>query len=127
MVMPTKTTERLDTRINAALIERLDAWRRKQGDMPSRAEAIRRLVEQALTSADAGPIAIENQNKAAELASREIDKMGAKIGQGEERAHRKRALIKRDGRIPGNPRQTSEEQKIMICVRRSRSPRHHAT
>jgi Arc/MetJ-type ribon-helix-helix transcriptional regulator len=92
--MPTKTTERLDTRINAALIERLDAWRRKQGDMPSRAEAIRRLVEQALTSADAGPIAIENQNKAAELASREIDKMGAKIGQGEERAHRKRALIK---------------------------------
>jgi hypothetical protein len=94
MAMPTKTTERLGTRMHAALIERLDAWRRKQGDLPSRAEAIRRLVEQALTSAEAGPIAIENQNKAAELASREIDKMGAKIGQGEERAQRKRALIK---------------------------------
>jgi hypothetical protein len=94
MAMPTKTTEHLGTRMDAALIERLDAWRQKQNDMPSRAEAVRRLVEQALTSAEAGAVAIENQNKAAELAPREIDKMGAKIGQGEERSQRKRALIK---------------------------------
>jgi uncharacterized protein len=45
--MPPKT-ERFEMRLDTILIERIDAWRRKQDDLPSRAEAIRRLVEQAL-------------------------------------------------------------------------------
>jgi hypothetical protein len=36
-------------RISRELIERVDQWRRAQKDIPSRAAAIRRLVEAALT------------------------------------------------------------------------------
>jgi hypothetical protein len=35
-------------RASAAFLERIDNWRRVQPDLPSRAEAIRRLVEIAL-------------------------------------------------------------------------------
>lgn len=35
-------------RLQPELAKPLDDWRRKQQDLPSRAEAIRRLVEQAL-------------------------------------------------------------------------------
>jgi hypothetical protein len=35
-------------RVSADFVRRLDDWRREQPDLPSRAEAIRRLVEQAL-------------------------------------------------------------------------------
>jgi len=31
-----------------SLLTRVDNWRRKQADLPSRAEAVRRLLEQAL-------------------------------------------------------------------------------
>jgi hypothetical protein len=85
--------EAITVRMSTAVLRALDEWRQKQTDSPGRAEAICRLVEQ-LTSADVRPIADESQNKAAELASREIDKLGAKIGHGKERAKRKRHLIK---------------------------------
>lgn len=35
-------------RVSADFLKSLDDWRRQQPDLPSRAEAIRRLVEQAL-------------------------------------------------------------------------------
>ena len=35
-------------RVDPAWMKRIDDWRRKQDDLPSRAEAIRRLVETAL-------------------------------------------------------------------------------
>jgi hypothetical protein len=38
----------IQLRISDELEERLDAWRREQKDLPSRSEAIRRLVELAL-------------------------------------------------------------------------------
>lgn len=41
-------TERFEMRLEARLIERLDRWREAQEDLPSRAEAIRRLVETGL-------------------------------------------------------------------------------
>lgn len=41
-------TERLEMRVDSAFLEMVDAWRRLQPDIPSRAEAIRRLVEAAL-------------------------------------------------------------------------------
>lgn len=41
-------TERFEMRVEATFLAAIDDWRRKQPDLPSRAEAIRRLVEQAL-------------------------------------------------------------------------------
>jgi hypothetical protein len=38
-------------RVSQDWLDRIDDWRRKQPDLPPRAEAIRRLVEQALKSA----------------------------------------------------------------------------
>ena len=77
--MPTKTTERLGTRMHAALIERLDAWRRKQGDLPSCAEAIRRLVEQALTGEKLARLPLRTKTKRQWFwLLAKIDKMGAK-------------------------------------------------
>ena len=42
------TTERFEMRIDSDLLERLDAWRTGQDDGPSRAEAVRRLLEAGL-------------------------------------------------------------------------------
>jgi hypothetical protein len=83
----------ITVRMSSAALRALDDWRQKQTDTPGRPEAICRLVEQ-LTLADARPTTDESQNKAAELASREMDKLGAKIGHGQERSKRKRHLIK---------------------------------
>jgi len=52
--MPPKT-ERFEMRLDVEAIKRVDEWRRNQSDLPSRAEAIRRLVNQALSSADSKP------------------------------------------------------------------------
>jgi hypothetical protein len=38
-------TERLQMRVSKSFLRVVDDWRRKQADLPSRAEAIRRLVE----------------------------------------------------------------------------------
>ena len=43
----------IQLRMSAELEKRVDAWRREQEDLPSRSEAIRRLVEQGLGSVDA--------------------------------------------------------------------------
>lgn len=41
-------TERFEMRLDEETLERIDQWRGEQGDLPSRAEAIRRLVESGL-------------------------------------------------------------------------------
>lgn len=46
-------TERFEMRLDPALVERVDAWREGKADDLSRAEAIRRLIEQALQSTSA--------------------------------------------------------------------------
>jgi hypothetical protein len=38
----------IGVRVDEEFIEQLDAWRRKQPDLPTRPEALRRLAEQAL-------------------------------------------------------------------------------
>ena len=43
-------TERFEMRLETTMIERVDAWRRKQEDLPSRAEAFRRLIEVGLST-----------------------------------------------------------------------------
>jgi hypothetical protein len=45
--MPPKT-ERFEMRLELEMIDRIDNWRRQQSDLPTRAEAIRRLVELSL-------------------------------------------------------------------------------
>jgi len=41
----------INVRVDEEFLKRLDEWRRKQPDLPTRPEALRRLAEQALTSA----------------------------------------------------------------------------
>jgi hypothetical protein len=45
---PPETGTPVLVRFQAANLQALDSWRREQLDLPSRAEAIRRLVDQAL-------------------------------------------------------------------------------
>jgi hypothetical protein len=47
--MTEEQTERFQMRVSPSFLKIIDEWRRKQLDLPSRAEAIRRLVEQALS------------------------------------------------------------------------------
>lgn len=41
-------TERFELRLSSELLARIDEWRRNQPDLPTRSEAIRRLVESGL-------------------------------------------------------------------------------
>jgi hypothetical protein len=90
-------TQRIEVHLDASVLKILDGWRRKQQDSPSREVAIRRLVKRAL----AGSATIRRRRrkasgrKAAELASREIDRFGGdQSTTNEERTRRKRRLIK---------------------------------
>jgi hypothetical protein len=83
----------INTRFPPGDLKRLDAWIARQIDKPSRPEAIRRLVEQAL-GAPAGPVKAGSRRKAAELAGRAIDTLGDQTATVEERTHRKHRLIK---------------------------------
>ena len=47
-------TERFEMRLETTMIERVDAWRRKQEDLPLRAEAFRRLIELGLSTKKTG-------------------------------------------------------------------------
>jgi len=88
-------TDRFEMRVTASFMKTVDEWRRKQRDLPPRAEAIRRLVERGagVTSAPRQR-SKESRHKAAELAGREIDRLGDHGLTGEEKATRKRRLIK---------------------------------
>jgi metal-responsive CopG/Arc/MetJ family transcriptional regulator len=89
-------TERIEMRLNTSFLKTVDNWRRKQRDLPSRAEAIRRLAECGLASSTATPPQLRkgSRRKAAEMADREIDRLGDQAVTNEERARRKRRLIK---------------------------------
>jgi len=43
-------TERFEMRANPEFLKLVDEWRRSQPDLPPRAEAVRRIVETALSS-----------------------------------------------------------------------------
>ena len=49
-------TERFEMRLEITMIERVDARRRKQEDLPSRAEAFRRLIELGLSARKTGAL-----------------------------------------------------------------------
>jgi hypothetical protein len=85
----------LQMRASDKFLRSIDGWRLKQADRPSRAEAIRRLVEQALASKGAArPASKEAASKAVKMAARELEPLGDKSMPPEERDRRKRALIK---------------------------------
>lgn len=46
---PTTTGTLVGTRFQAALLDAIDAWRKEQDDLPTRPEAVRRLVELGMT------------------------------------------------------------------------------
>jgi hypothetical protein len=89
-------TRRIEVQLDASILKILDGWRRKQHDSPSREVAIQRLVKRGL----GGNAKIRHRprkasrRKAAELASREIDRLGDQSATNEERTQRKRRLIK---------------------------------
>jgi len=49
-------SERFEMRLDPATVAGVDAWRSKQSDLPSRAEAMRRLIERGLEGAGEGPV-----------------------------------------------------------------------
>jgi hypothetical protein len=82
-------------RLYPDLERQIDAWASKQADEPSRPEAIRRLVEQALAGKGAPrPPSKEAAHKALKMAARELEPLGDKTLPPEERDRRKRALIR---------------------------------
>jgi hypothetical protein len=82
-------------RIEPKELGAIDTWRAKQSGQLTRPEAIRRLIEQALAAATPSrPVKAGSGRKAAELAGRTIDRLGDPAATDEERAHRKRRLIK---------------------------------
>ena len=90
---PTGIGKPVGLRLYRDLEQRIDAWAKGQADRPGRPEAIRRLLEQALpTAAQSAPA--KGRRKAADLAGRAIDTLGDQTATVEERAHRKRRLIK---------------------------------
>jgi metal-responsive CopG/Arc/MetJ family transcriptional regulator len=74
-------------RLEPALLARVDRWAASQKDAPSRAQAIRRLVELGL-------VRTHRASKAAEMAGQEIDRLADPSASDEERQVRKRRLIK---------------------------------
>ena len=82
-------------RVEPKELDAIDSWRAKQSTKSTRPEAIRRLVGQALVAAVPSPPAkAGSRRKAAELAGRAIDALGDQTATVEERAQRKRRLIK---------------------------------
>ena len=81
-------------RLPAALTAQVDAWSVDAGGL-SRADAIRRLIEIGLAGAKvAEPLSTQSKTKASELAGAEIDRLGDPTATDEERASRKRRLLK---------------------------------
>lgn len=73
----------------------LDNWVAKQKDRPTRAEAIRRLVEIGLNAAKPRTqTAAKTAAKAKEMAARTIDRLVDPAAPAEEQASRKRRLLK---------------------------------
>jgi cytochrome c553 len=82
-------------RLSDEFIASVDAWAAKQDDQPGRSEAIRRLVERGLKAAK--PFAKTSKRTSAkvkELAGQAIDALADPRASTEERAERKRRLLK---------------------------------
>jgi hypothetical protein len=82
-------------RWHAPVLEKIDDWRHRQNDSPSRAEAIRRLVGLALAGSQPPKArSAKARSKALDLAGAQIDKLSDPSASSEERQQRKRQLLK---------------------------------
>ena len=82
-------------RLSDEFIATVDAWAARQDDMPSRSEAIRRLVELGLTvKTKAKQPSAARAVRAKELATKAIEKIIDPAAPPEERAQRRRRLTK---------------------------------
>jgi hypothetical protein len=85
----------IGVRCHNTLLESIDEWRRSEPDRPTRAKAIRRLVEQALAGKSVNrPPSKEAARKASKLAARELEKLGSQSLLEPDLQQRKRALIR---------------------------------
>jgi hypothetical protein len=85
----------IGVRLQPPNLAALDAWIMDQPGSPSRPEAIRRLVEQALASKGAPrPLSKEAARKASMMAAREIESLGDTSLPVVEQQQRKRRLIR---------------------------------
>jgi uncharacterized protein YfbU (UPF0304 family) len=73
MATPAKT-ERFELRLDPGILEDVDAWRSRQADIPSRAEAMRRLVEAGLGTPKEREIGFSDGEKLVTLMLCEIYK-----------------------------------------------------
>jgi hypothetical protein len=83
-------------RVTDEFLETIDKWRAKQENEPSRAEAVRRLVELGLKAGTPTKRTRSTPNKvrAAELAAKVIEKIIDPAAPPAERAQRRRRLMK---------------------------------
>lgn len=56
-------TERFEMRLDQETLDALDEWRGRQGDLPSRAEAIRRMIDTGVSSASRPPVRLNDGEK----------------------------------------------------------------
>lgn len=56
-------TERFEMRLDQSTLDAVDAWRARQDDLPSRAEAVRRLMEEGLAVGSARPLSFSAGEK----------------------------------------------------------------
>jgi hypothetical protein len=100
----------LEMRLGGSFLKTVDEWRRKQKGLPSRAEAIRRLVERGLANRpSARQLSKGAKHKAAKMAGREIDRLGDQTATRKERARRKRQLVKGPREFPDIRNKTKAE------------------
>ena len=85
----------IGVRVDTELLKLIDEWRRNQDDVPTRPEAIRRLVELGLTvkMSVKQPSSLKTA-RAKELATKAIEKIIDPSALPEERAQRRRRLTK---------------------------------
>lgn len=96
---PNTTGELIGVRVQPEMLGKLDDWRRRQEDLPGRPEAIRRILELGLlakgpSEKKAPGSRAKRAAKAADMAGHKIDQLGDMSAPDEERAQRKRRLIK---------------------------------
>jgi hypothetical protein len=93
---PTGIGVQVVVRMQPNPLSALDRWAAKQSDQPTRAEAIRRLVELGLTvKMPATPVSKPGRRlRARELAAEAIDKMADPAASTDERDRRRRRLTK---------------------------------
>jgi hypothetical protein len=93
---PTGKGEPLLVRVQPRQLAALDAWIWRQSPKPTRAEAIRKLVDAGLSIDPNNSHRMRKQatTKASELAARTVERVSDKSVPPEEQARRKRVLIR---------------------------------